>query len=244
MSFVSSVLVNDQPPLCGCAARHEVTGDTEAAARRAARLPSSALDERPAERNDAPMPSETSGLPGEVTGLLVALQRGDSAAADRLFTLVYDELRRIAAGRLRGTDSTLSATALVHEAYLKLSGGAGMQAVSRSHLLAVAARAMRQVLIDHHRQRQAGKRGGDWARTTLGDGPAAIDVPVDDAVALADALERLDPRQRQVVEYRLFGGLEESEIASLLGVSERTVRRDWIKGRAWLVHALLLEGHG
>jgi RNA polymerase sigma factor (TIGR02999 family) len=101
---------------------------------------------------------------------------------------------------------------------------------------------MRQLLIDRQRERDAAKRGGDWARTTLGDGPAAVELPADDALALADALDRLDPRQRQVVEYRLFAGMEESEIAQLLDVSERTVRRDWVKGRAWLVQALMLKG--
>ncbi|MGH7630163.1 MAG: ECF-type sigma factor [Gemmatimonadales bacterium] len=184
------------------------------------------------------------GPSGEVTGLLAAARAGDGAAFDRLFSLVYDELRRIAARRLRGAEDTLNATGLVHEVYLKFAEGAGVQAASRAHFLAVAARAMRQVLIDHQRERQAEKRGGDWARTTLGEGPAGFQVGADDAVALADALDRLDARQRQVVECRLFAGMEEAEIAAMLDVSERTVRRDWVKGRAWLVHALMLRGHG
>jgi RNA polymerase sigma factor (TIGR02999 family) len=189
------------------------------------------------------MPSSIPGGPGEVTVLLTAASGGDAAALDRLFSLLYEELRRIAARRVGGAGDTLSATALVHEVFLKLAAGAGVQAESRAHFLAVAARAMRQVLIDHQRERRAAKRGGDWARTTLGDGPAAVDLPADDALALADALDRLEPRQRQVAECRLFAGMEESEIASLLGVSERTVRRDWVKGRAWLVQALMLEKH-
>ncbi len=190
------------------------------------------------------MLSPTPESPGEVTRLLAAARGGDSAALDRLFSLVYDELRRIAARRLRSADDTLSATGLVHEVYLKFASGEGVRAEGRAHFLALAARAMRQVLIDHQRERQAHKRGGDWARTTLGEGPAALQVGADDAVALADALERLDARQRQVVECRLFAGMEEAEIAAMLDVSERTVRRDWVKGRAWLVHALMLEGHG
>jgi RNA polymerase sigma factor (TIGR02999 family) len=188
------------------------------------------------------MDIEAGGGAGDVTRLLEAVRGGDAAALGRLFSVVYQELRRMAAGRLRGSDQTLSATGLVHEVYLKFAAGGGVRAEGRTHFLAVAARAMRQVLIDHQREHQAEKRGGDWVRTTLGEGPAALSVGADDAAALVDALERLDPRQREVVEYRLFGGMEEAEIATLLGVSERTVRRDWVKGRAWLVHALMLEG--
>lgn len=188
------------------------------------------------------MPHTPAGA-DDVTALLVAVRAGDDAARDRLFTVLYDELRRIAARRVGGAGDTLNATALVHEVFLKLAAGPGVQAGSRAHFLATAARAMRQVLIDRQRERDAAKRGGDWARTTLGDGPAAVELPADDALALADALDRLDPRQRQVVECRLFAGMEESEIAELLGVSERTVRRDWVKGRAWLVQALMLGGH-
>ena len=189
------------------------------------------------------MHPQTPAGSGDITGLLVAARGGDADARDQLFSLLYDELRRIAARRVGGPGDTLSATALVHEVFLKLAAGPGVQAGSRAHFLATAARAMRQVLIDRRRERRAVKRGGDWARTTLGDGPAALDLPADDALALADALDRLDPRQRQVVECRLFAGMEEAEIAEVLGVSERTVRRDWVKGRAWLVHALMLENH-
>jgi RNA polymerase sigma factor (TIGR02999 family) len=173
---------------------------------------------------------------GEVTRLLQAAHEGDSAAVDRLVPLLYDDLRRLARrelGREYG-ERTLSATALVHEAYLKLGGGA-MAARDRAHFLAIAARAMRQVLVDHARDRKAAKRGGGlWERTTLTDGAWVGEFDPDGMLALDEALGELMPRQRQVVECRFFGGMEEQEIAVALGVSERTVHRDWVKARAWL----------
>jgi len=173
---------------------------------------------------------------GEVTRLLQAAHEGDSAAVDRLLPLLYDDLRRLARrelGREYG-ERTLSATALVHEAYLKLGGGA-MAARDRAHYLAIAARAMRQVLVDHARDRKAAKRGGGlWERTTLTDGAWVGEFDPDGMLALDEALGELMPRQRQVVECRFFGGMEEQEIAVALGVSERTVHRDWVKARAWL----------
>jgi RNA polymerase sigma factor (TIGR02999 family) len=173
--------------------------------------------------------------PGEVTRLLHAARQGERDALDRLVALIYDDLRRLARrqlGREYG-ERTLDATGLVHEAYLKL--GAGAQAAGdRGHFLAIAARAMRQVLVDHARERKAAKRGGDWARTTLTDGISGREFESDDLLMLDEALEELDPRQRQVVELRFFGGMEEREIAAVLGVSERTVHRDWVKARAWL----------
>jgi RNA polymerase sigma-70 factor, ECF subfamily len=177
---------------------------------------------------------------GEVTQILASLRAGDHAALDRLFPLVYEELRVLARRQLRRgpSGSTLGATGLVHEAYLKLSGGSALDAESRGHFLGIAARAMRQVLIDQARGRLAQKRGGDLRRTTLGDGDDAVDMAPDDLLALNAALEELEPRQRQVVELRFFAGLEEQEIAVILGVSERTVRRDWVKARAWLVRSL------
>jgi RNA polymerase sigma factor (TIGR02999 family) len=173
---------------------------------------------------------------GEVTRLLQAAHKGDSAAIDRLVPLVYEDLRRLARrelGREYG-ERTLSATALVHEAYLKLGGGA-MAATDRAHFLAIAARAMRQVLVDHARDHKAAKRGGGlWERTTLTDGAWVGDFDPDGMLALDEALGELAPRQRQVVECRFFGGMDEQEIAAALGVSERTVHRDWVKARAWL----------
>ena len=184
--------------------------------------------------------------PGEVTLLLSAARGGDRHALDRLVPLVYDELRRLAERELRremGARS-MQATALVHELWLKLASSTPVDASSRTHFLAIAARAMRQVLVDQARRRRAGKRGGDWQQTTLGEGSAAVGVDAEEMLALDDALERLDPRQRQVVELRYFGGLEYTEIGEVLGISERTARREWLKARAHLYRALYLHAPG
>ena len=173
---------------------------------------------------------------GEVTRLLRAAREGEPAALERLVPLVYEDLRRLARRQLghEYAERTLNATGLVHESYLKLGEGA-MAARDRAHFLAIAARAMRQVLVDHARDRKAAKRGGGlWERTTLTDGAWAGEFDPDGILALEDGLSKLEPRQRQVVECRFFGGMEEQEIAAALGVSERTVHRDWVKARAWL----------
>ena len=178
----------------------------------------------------------------EVTRLLGAVRRGEADAIDRIYPHVYDELRSVAQRQLRRErpGHTLHPTALVHEAYIKLAGG-GMDATNRAHFLAIAARAMRQVLVDHARRRDARKRGGEWHATTLTDGSAKIEVDPAEMLALDRALDQLDERQRQVVECRFFGGMEETEIAEALGISERTVRRDWVKARAWLYRELYPE---
>jgi RNA polymerase sigma factor (TIGR02999 family) len=172
---------------------------------------------------------------GDVTRLLGHVREGDAAALDRVYPLVYDELRGVAERQLRREQAghTLHPTALVHEAYMKMAGS-GLDASTRSHFLAIAARAMRQVLVDHARRRSAQKRGGEWFPTTLTDGSASVELNPEEMIALDRALDTLDDRQRQVVECRFFGGMEETEIAEALGVSERTVRRDWVKARAWL----------
>jgi RNA polymerase sigma factor (TIGR02999 family) len=182
--------------------------------------------------------------PGEVTRLLEAAVAGDQEALDRLVPLVYEDLRRVAHRQLdrEGGGHTLQTTALIHEAYLKLASGGSLSATSRTHFLALAARAMRQVLVDYARRRKAAKRGGGVISVTLGDEPQPADTSADDLLALNDALEQLEPRQRQVIEYRFFGGMEEKDIAAVLGVSERTVRRDWVKARAWLYKSLYPEG--
>jgi RNA polymerase sigma factor (TIGR02999 family) len=187
------------------------------------------------------MTPDDPALPGEVTRLLALAGDGDRDAVDRLFPLVYEELRRVARGQLRRSfgETTLQPTGLVHDAYLKLAGGAPFRADSRAHFLAIAGRAMRQVLVDRARARGAHKRGGGLAAVTLADGHQAIEVDPTRLLALNEAIEELEPRQRQVVEARFFAGLEEHEIAAVLGVSERTVRRDWVKARAWLARALL-----
>lgn len=185
------------------------------------------------------------GLPrGDVTRLLVAAREGDRAAVDRLVPLVYDELRELARGQLRRERAghTLRATGLVHEAYVKLAAGGEIAAEDRAHFLAIAARAMRQVLVDHARRRQAVKRGGGWAVTTLTDGAQSVEFRAEEVLALDRALSELDERQRRVVEYRFFGGMEERDIAEVLGVSERTVRREWVKARAWLYRSLYPGG--
>ncbi len=189
------------------------------------------------------MDDEQIRLQGDVTQLLQAVSDGDSRALDRLVPLVYEELRSLAKRELYREQQghTLHATALVHEAYLKLAGSR-MPASDRAHFLAIAARAMRQVLVDHARRRKAVKRGGDMVCTTLTDGGAPVEFRPDELIALDEALEKLDPRQRQIVEFRFFAGMEEKEIADVLGVSDRTVRREWVKARAWLYRAMYPEG--
>jgi RNA polymerase sigma factor (TIGR02999 family) len=171
-----------------------------------------------------------------ITRLLRAARDGDGNAADLLLPLLYEPLREMAARHLRreSPGHTLNPTGLVHEAYLKLAPANGFAAEDRSHFLGIASRAMRQVLVDQARSRNAGKRGGGWARATLTEGLASDGLDPDELLALDAALERLEPRQRRVVECRFFGGMEEKEIARALGVSERSVRRDWVKARAWL----------
>ncbi|MGE3164941.1 MAG: sigma-70 family RNA polymerase sigma factor [Planctomycetota bacterium] len=161
-----------------------------------------------------------------------------------LLARIYAELRAIAGNLFRhhGPGHTLQPTALVHEAYLKLAEGPDRTWDSRSHFLAVASKAMRQILIDHHRRKNAQKRGGaDWERMTLSGVAIGEATPTLDVIALNDALdqlERLDPRQARVVELRYFGGLTVDEIAEVLAVSKTTVENEWRHARAWLTQAL------
>lgn len=179
-------------------------------------------------------------LHGEVTRLLRAARAGERDALDRLVPLVYDDLRRIAHAHLRreAGPRTLQATALVHEAYVKIAAGNPLTAEDRTHFLAIAARAMRQILVDQARRRSTSKRGGGWLRTTLSSGSEAVEVDPYELLDLDRALQELEPRQRQVVELRFFGGLEEAEVAEVLQQSTRTVRRDWVKARARLYRRL------
>ena len=183
----------------------------------------------------------TSENPEDITGLLQAWRDGDAAALAALTPLVYGELRRVAEQHMRRErpDHTLQATALVHEAFLRLTGGASPAWEDRAHFFKAAARIMRHVLVDHARARGYAKRGGGGLRISIEDGAAAVLAAerAPDLVALDEALERLerlDPRQHQVVELRFFGGLSVEETAEALGVSAITVKRDWRSARAWL----------
>jgi len=177
---------------------------------------------------------------GEVTRLLRLARHGDPDALHRVVPLVYEDLRRIARRQLHRERAghTLVPTALVHESYMRLVGSLPTDATDRAHFLAIAARSMRQVLIDHARRLATRKRGRGWQATTVSVGLPGEEKAPDELLALDAALEELEARQRQVVECRFFGGMEEAEIALALGVSERTVRRDWVKARAWLYSAL------
>ena len=168
---------------------------------------------------------------------------GDSGAAESLFPLLYEELRRIAHRQLavEREGHTLCTTALVHEAYVKLADQTRAQFASRAHFLAVAAQAMRRILVGYARKVRAEKRGGNWRRLDLDQ----VDIPVEERaealVGLDGALERLtelSPRLSQVVECRFFGGLSETEIAEALGLTPRTVQRDWVKARILLRRVL------
>jgi RNA polymerase sigma-70 factor, ECF subfamily len=195
------------------------------------------------------MPSQ----PEDATRLMAAAASGDRTAADRLLPLVYEQLRKAAQLRLSGERAghTLQATALVHEAYLKLVGLRDLPWQGRAHFYAAAAEAMRQVLLDHARARGRVKRGGGLGRIDLDDvatlgGPIAEDHRPDreDFVALDDAIRRLgsrDPRMAEVVRLRFYAGLEISEVALLLGVSERTVKNDWAFAKAWLEREMTLR---
>jgi len=177
---------------------------------------------------------------GEITRLLHAARDGDRDAVDRIMPLIYDDLRALARRQLRRElgERAMQPTSLVHEAYMKLGTGSALQAGDRAHFLAIASRAMRQVLVDDARRRSAAKRGEPWQHISLGDQPETAALSPADILSLDDALSRLEPRQRQVVDCRFFGGMEEHEIATALGVTERTVRRDWVKARAWLYRTL------
>ncbi|HET6362751.1 MAG TPA: ECF-type sigma factor [Gemmatimonadota bacterium] len=185
-------------------------------------------------------PEPTTG-PTDITRILLEVRQGHREAMDRVLPLVYDELRRIARGRLRGQSMTLGTTELVHEAYLKLADGAQAEWRDRAHFFAVAAIAMRQILVDRARQRCAVKREGYRRRISLDE---AVIPSEDQADALLEidealnALSRLDERLARVVECRFFGGLTEVETAEALGVTPRTVRRDWVKAKGLLYDAL------
>ncbi len=175
----------------------------------------------------------------QVTSLCRQAARDDRGAVDALVDHVYVTLRRMASRQMLAerADHTLSPTALVHEAYLKLVDQEQLDWQDRAHFYAVAARIMRRILIDHARRKLAGKRGGDQVRVTFTEEVAGLVAGPEALIELDHALEKLEqlsPRQRQVVELRFFGGMTHEEVAVVLGVSEPTVRRDWRLAQAWL----------
>ena len=181
-----------------------------------------------------------------VSELLRSWGRGDLQARERLLPLVYRELKKRAAVYLRGErrDHTLQPTALVHETYLRLFGEDPVAWQNRDHFFGIAARVMRQILVDHARAHQAAKRAGAGIRVALDDHIGAS-RPVDwDILALNEALDelvRLDPRQAQIVELRYFGGMSEQEVAAVMSLSRATVTREWQTARAWLFRRLQPE---
>jgi len=183
------------------------------------------------------------GTSNQVTELLVRWRGGDKAALDSLMPLVYAELRRIAKYYLQGerSDHTLQSTALVHEAYVRMTQQDLPKWQNRAHFFAVAAQLMRQILVDHARSHGASKRGGNVYKLALEDAEEhaqALDV---DIVALDDALKSLatmDMQQSRVVELKFFGGLSVEDTAEVLGISASTVKRDWSTARAWLFREL------
>lgn len=175
----------------------------------------------------------------DVTLLLSELTRGDQKAADKLVPLVYDELKRLARGYMRRErpEHTLQATALVHEAYLKLVKQRSVDWQGRSHFFGIAAQLMRRILIDHARSHLREKRGGAQEATPLDEALVFSPGQSAELVRLDEALERLaklDPRQSKIVELRFFGGLSVEETAEFLKISPKTVKRDWSVAKAWL----------
>jgi RNA polymerase sigma-70 factor (ECF subfamily) len=177
--------------------------------------------------------------PGEVTQLLAQLRAGERDAESKLIPLVYAELRRLAAHYLRGerADHTLQPTALVHEAYLRLTKLHDVDWQSRSHFFATAATVMRRILVDHARAQNANKREGCRDAVSLEEALVVSPAKSAQLIALDDALNRLarlDLRRSKIVELRFFGGLSEEETGEVLGISARTVKRDWRVAKAWL----------
>jgi RNA polymerase sigma factor (TIGR02999 family) len=184
--------------------------------------------------------------PPELTQILLALKAQGASnpeATARAFELVHDELHRLASKLMRGERAghTLQPTALVNEAYLRLVDGTSLEWENRAHFFGIAARAMRQILVDHARERASAKRGGGWQRVTLDERLDLIAQRDVDVFELDDALTRLadmDARMAQIVELRFFGGLTAEEVAHVLGVSRRTVQNDWRVAKMWLAREL------
>jgi RNA polymerase sigma factor (TIGR02999 family) len=181
--------------------------------------------------------------PKEITQLLLAWRNGDNEALNRLIPLVYDELRQFAHRYMnkRFAGQTLQTTALVNEAYIRMVGQDQVDWQNRTHFFAVCARVMRNLLVDRARSRQADKHGGGARRVSLDDAAVVLPERQIDLLALDEALDRLagiDPRKSQIVEMRYFGGMSVEETAEVLEVSAITVKREWLKARAWLYREL------
>lgn len=177
--------------------------------------------------------------PGEVTSLLNDINAGDDSALVRLVGILYDELHALAARQMRRErwDHTLQATALVNEAYMRLLGDRNIQLRDRAHFFGAAAEVMRRILVDHARKKLADKRGGGKAHAVLDDAIVWREDRSEDMIAIDDALTRLaslDPEKSRIVELRFFAGLSVEEIAAVLDVSTRTVKRKWQFAKAWL----------
>jgi RNA polymerase sigma factor (TIGR02999 family) len=183
----------------------------------------------------------------EVTRILTAIEQGDAKAADELLPLVYEQLRRLAARKMsqEPLGQTLQATALVHEAYIRLVGSEDPNWSGRTHFFAAAAEAMRRILIDNARRKQRLKRGGDQQRVALEDAQVAIEGPSEDIFALDEALTKLaieDPVKADLVKLRYFAGLTIEQAAQMLGISRATADRYWSYARAWLFDEINRSG--
>ena len=178
----------------------------------------------------------------QVTDLLARWSEGDAAAREALVPVVYNELRRVAGRCLAGDrNQTLQSTALVHEAYLRLVGRDSLRVESRAHFFGIAARLMREILVDHARMRGAAKRGANCLTLTLDEAIALPQKHEVDLVTLDDALNRLailDARQSQIIDLRFFGGLSIEDTSRVLGISPATVKREWATARLWLMREI------
>jgi len=175
----------------------------------------------------------------DVTRILTAIEQGDAKAADELLPLVYEELRRLAAQKMshERPGQTLQATALVHEAYIRLVGSEAQDWKGRTHFFGAAAEAMRRILIENARRKQRGKHGGDRQRVDLNDADLTIEGPSTDLIALDEALAKLAEEDKivsELVKLRYFAGLTVGQAATILGISRRTADRYWAYARAWL----------
>ena len=184
----------------------------------------------------------------EVTRILESVEEGNPNAAEKLLPLVYDELRKLAAARMahEAPGQTLQATALVHEAWLKLAGSDRQQWRGRAHFFGAAAEAMRRILIDQARRRASQKRGGDQPPEELHESRIELRAPSEEILAVDDALDALaaeDPLAAEVIKLRYFVGMTIPEIAETLGMSPRTADRHWAFGKSWLKRVIRSEGN-